>query len=74
MVNRAQEEFPNELGSKWSENTKTMFTKKEIYSSHRKSLLPMLRPTNALALQQNASSRIQSGGFGWNHRRYSRLG
>lgn len=32
MVIRAQEEFPNELGSKWRENTQSMFTKKEIYS------------------------------------------
>lgn len=51
MVLRAQEEFPNELGSKLCNETSAMKIKTIIRSSHRKSLLLMLRIADALALK-----------------------
>lgn len=60
MVLRAQEEFPNELGSKSCDESSATIIKMIICSSHRKSLLLMLGIADALAIQQNSSRRIQS--------------
>lgn len=60
MVLRAQEEFPNELGSKWCEMSRAIFIITIVCSSNGKSLLSLLSTADALAIKQNSSRCFQS--------------
>lgn len=52
MVLRAQEEFPNELGSKWSEYVAIKFSKmKKNSSSHRVSIFSVFGAAKPLAVK-----------------------